>query len=186
MLKTLDLIRSDLKAKACWLYQRDDAAAQLKTALTDGTAAMVLYRLMQGSRRLGLPSLEMIFNKLNVLGAGCIIGRGAEFGPGLVLIHAQGVVINGAVRGGTNVKIEHQVTIGSEKRDSPQLGDGVFVGAGAKILGPVKVGDGARVGANAVVVRDVPAHTTVVGIPAHPTAASEARLEVASVTAEDP
>jgi serine O-acetyltransferase len=76
------------------------------------------------------------------------------------------VVINGSVRGGAGVKIEHQVTIGAEKRQSPQLGDDVFIGAGAKVIGPVRIGDGARVGANAVVVHDVPAHATVVGIPA--------------------
>ena len=58
------------------------------------------------------------------------------------------------------------MTIGAERRQSPVLGDGVFVGAGAKVLGSVRVGDGARIGANAVVVHDVPPHATVVGIPA--------------------
>ena len=75
-------------------------------------------------------------------------------------------MINGRVRGGAGVKVEHQVTIGAERRESPRLGDDVFVGAGAKILGAVSVGTGARVGANAVVVKDVPAFATVVGIPA--------------------
>ena len=79
------------------------------------------------------------------------------------------MVINGAVRGGADIKIEHQVTIGAEKRQSPEIGDGVFIGAGAKIIGPVKIGAGARVGANSVVLHDVEAHTTVVGIPAKPT-----------------
>ncbi len=166
MFETLRLIRSDLRAKARWLYESDGLDAQLKTAATDGTAAMVLYRLMQGARRAHLPALEMLFNKLNTTLGGCIIGRGAEFGPGFVLIHAQGVVINGAVRGGADVKIEHQVTIGAEGRESPVLGDGVFVGAGAKIIGAVTVGDRARIGANAVVVRDVPPETTAVGVPA--------------------
>jgi serine O-acetyltransferase len=66
------------------------------------------------------------------------------------------------------VLIEHQVTIGAEKGKSPSLGDNVFIGCGAKIIGPVTIGNGARVGANAVVVHDVPADTTVVGIPAKP------------------
>ena len=61
---------------------------------------------------------------------------------------------------------EHQVTIGAERRESPVLGNDVFIGAGAKIIGSVTIGDGARIGANAVVVRDVPAHATAVGIPA--------------------
>ena len=68
-----------------------------------------------------------------------------------------GVVINGDVRGGSDVRIEHQVTIGAERRRAPVLGDGVFIGAGAKIIGSVHVGDDVRIGANAVVVRDVPA-----------------------------
>lgn len=169
----LRLIRSDLHAKARWLYDAEDRRALLKALVTDGTAAMVLYRLMQGSRHAGLTVLEMVFNKLNGAIGGCIIGRGAEFGPGFVLVHSQGVVINGAVRGGRDVKIEHQVTIGAEKRKSPVIGDGVFIGAGAKIVGAVTIGDGARVGANAVVVHDVPADTTVVGIPARPVARRE-------------
>src|SRR5205823_4929520 len=98
----------------------------------------------------------MVFNRLNTTCCGCIIGRGAEFGPGFVLVHSIGVVINGSVRGGSDVTIEHQVTIGAEKRGSPVIGTGVFIGAGAKILGAVAIGDGAKVGANAVVVRDVP------------------------------
>jgi serine O-acetyltransferase len=168
MLKTFRLIRSDIAAKARWLYHSDDLSSQLKAATTDGTTAMVLYRLMQGSRRRGLSPLEMVFNKLNVVVGGAIIGRGADFGEEFVLIHAQGVVINGAVRGGKGVHIEHQVTIGAEGRTSPVLGDNVFIGAGAKLVGPVNVGSGARVGANAVVVHDVAENTTVVGVPAKP------------------
>jgi serine O-acetyltransferase len=155
-----------LRAKAAWCYDRADWKAIVKVLLTDGTAAMVLYRLMQWSRKWRLVPLEMLLNKLNGVCCSCIIGRGAEFGPGFVLIHSQGVVINGQVRGGSHVYIEHQVTIGAERRQSPLLGNNVFVGAGAKIIGTVTIGDGARVGANAVVVHDVPAGATVVGIPA--------------------
>jgi serine O-acetyltransferase len=166
MLKLLRLIRSDLRAKAEWCYESHGWKAVLKVLLTDGTPAMIWYRLMQWARRWRLVPFELLFNRLNTMFCGCIIGRGAEFGPGFVLIHSLGVVINGTVRGGTGVKIEHQVTIGAEKRQSPVLGDGVFIGAGAKIIGPVTVGEGARVGANAVVVADVPRFSTVVGIPA--------------------
>lgn len=160
------LLRTDRTQKALWLYESDCASARLKVLFTDGTAAMVLYRLMQWARRWRLAPLEMIFNKMNAVFCNCIIGRGAEFGPGFVLVHSTGVVINGRVRGGANVKIEHQVTIGAERRESPVLGDDVFIGAGAKIIGAVRIGDGARIGANAVVLDDVPAHCTAVGIPA--------------------
>ncbi len=159
-------IRVDLSTKAKWCYGHDDGMAILKTLATDGTFAMILYRLMQWSRRLRLEPLAMLFNKLNAICCQCIIGRGAEFGPGFVLIHSQGVVINSAVRGGDRILVEHQVTIGAERNASPTLGSDIFIGAGAKIIGAVEIGDGAQVGANAVVVDDVPAFATVVGIPA--------------------
>src|SRR3954471_22908143 len=166
MASLFSLIASDLRAKSLWCYESTSWSAIVKTLLTDGTAAMIWYRLMQWARRWRLVPLELLFNRINTFYCNCIIGRGAEFGPGFVLIHGTGIVINGGVRGGANVKLEHQVTIGAERRQSPVLGDDVFVGGGAKVIGPVMVGSGARVGANAVVVHDVPAHATVVGIPA--------------------
>lgn len=162
----LEAIRQDLRAKALWCYQCDDWRSILRTLATDGTAAMLIYRLMQWSRRRRLAPLEMLFNKLNATLCSCIIGRGAEFGPGFVLIHSVGVVINGAVRGGSGIHIEHQVTIGAQRRQSPTLGDNIFIGAGAKIVGGVTVGDGAQIGANAVVLHDVPPGATAVGVPA--------------------
>lgn len=169
MSTTIKLILGDLEGKAQWCYESESWGAVLKALCTDGTLAMICYRLMQASRRHGLGPLEMLFNKLNALN-GCIIGRGAELGPRFVLVHSDGVVINGLVRGGENLIVEHQVTIGAERRASPVLGNDIFIGAGAKIIGAVTVGDGARIGANAVVVHDVASHTTVVGIPARPIA----------------
>jgi serine O-acetyltransferase len=167
MLNAMRLLREDLREKARWCYQSDAPASVVKTLATDGTSAMVLYRLMQGARELGLSPLEMVFGKLNSIVNACVIGRGAEFGPGFVIVHAHGVVINGKVRGGSNVHLEHEVTLGDSGSGAcPVLGSNVYVGAGAKVIGPVAIGDGARVGANAVVVRDVEPDTTVVGIPA--------------------
>jgi len=160
------LVLSDLGAKAEWCYESRRWPAIVKVLLTDGTPAMIWYRLMQFARRWRLAPLEMVFNRMNTICCGCVIGRGADFGPGFVLIHSLGVVINGTVRGGSGVKIEHQVTIGAEKRQSPVIGNDVFLGAGAKILGAVRIGDGAKIGANAVVVTDIPAGATAVGIPA--------------------
>jgi serine O-acetyltransferase len=162
----LQIIHEDFRRKALWCYEATDRRSMFKAFCSDGGTAMVLYRLMQwcGHRRLRL--LEMILNKLNAVMCNCIIGRGAEFGPGLVLIHSTGVVINGSVRGGSGIHIEHQVTIGADQRISPTIGDEVFIGAGAKIIGNVKVGNGARIGANAVVIEDVPQGRTAVGVPA--------------------
>lgn len=165
MITTCKLILSDLRAKAEWCYESRSWTAIVKVLLTDGTAAMIWYRMMQWARRWHLSPLEMFFNRCNSIFCSCIIGRGAEFGPGFVLIHSQGVVINGNVRGGTDIKIEHQVTIGAEKRLFPTLGNNVFLGAGSKIVGGITIGSDVRIGANAVVVKDVPDHATVVGIP---------------------
>jgi serine O-acetyltransferase len=182
MVRAIRLITADIRAKSLWCYESNARRAILKTVLTDGTMAMVLFRLMEASQRAGLGPLAMVFNKLNAVFSSCIIGRGAEFGPGFVLIHAQGVVINANVRGGENVFIEHQVTIGAERRHAPVLGSNIFIGAGAKVIGAVHVGNGVRVGANAVVVHDIPPGVTVVGIPARPVR----RREETIITVEPP
>jgi serine O-acetyltransferase len=169
MLKSLGMLVEDLREKARVSYNGDDLPAIAKVLATDGTLAMVLYRLMQGSRELGLSPLEMVFNKLNSAFGGAVIGRGADFGPGFVMFHSNGVVINGKVKGGAHVHLEHEVTIGDDGAGNfPVLGSNIYVGAGAKIIGGVKVGDGARVGANAVLVHDAPPGSTMVGIPAKP------------------
>lgn len=160
------LFVEDLKAKARWVYGDDRPRTLVKTLLADGTFAMACYRAMQWSQQHRLAPLAMVFNKLNAVFGQCIIGRHADFGPCFVLIHSQGIVINGSVRGGAHVYIEHQVTIGAEKYRSPVLGDHVFIGAGAKIVGAVAIGSHSRIGANAVVVHEVPPGATVVGIPA--------------------
>ncbi|HET9092346.1 MAG TPA: hypothetical protein VFN50_08045 [Acidimicrobiales bacterium] len=116
----------------------------------------------------------------------------AEIGPGLFVAHGQATCI-AAERIGRNCYVHHGVTIGWDYRGerAPVLGDGVFVGTGAAILGEVTIGDGARIGANAVVLCDVPAGATAVGSPArvvatpspsalHPTA--ERTVEEAGVS----
>ncbi len=159
-------IRYDLAAKARWRYGSDSWRSILKVMVADGTFAMAVYRLMQFCQRHHLSPLAMVFNKINVVFGGCVIGRGADFGQAFVLLHSNGVVINAGVRGGSHVYLEHQVTIGSDKGKSPVLGDDVYIGAGAKIIGSIHLGNGVRVGANAVVIHDVPDGCTAVGIPA--------------------
>jgi serine O-acetyltransferase len=91
----------------------------------------------------------------------------ATIGPGLFISHGQGTVL-AAERIGANVHVQQGVTVGWDYRGDrlPRIGDDVFIGAGAKILGAVTIGDGARIGANAVVLGDVPAGRTAVGVPA--------------------
>ena len=101
---------------------------------------------------------------------GIEIHPGATIGRRFFIDHGMGVVIGETTEIGDDCMLYHGVTLGgsslaAEKRH-PTLGDGVVVGAGAKVLGAITLGDNARVGANAVVVKDVPADSTAIGIPA--------------------
>jgi serine O-acetyltransferase len=92
---------------------------------------------------------------------------GTPIGPGLFISHGQGTILS-AERIGANLQVHQGVTVGWDYRGArrPVIGDNVFIGAGAKVLGAIEIGDGALIGANAVVMCDVPAGATAVGIPA--------------------
>ena len=99
---------------------------------------------------------------------GADIPLGTRIGGGLLLPHPTGVVIHPAAVLGPNCLIMSGVTIGASRNGGvPVFGGGVDIGTGAKILGPVRIGDHAQIGANAVIVADVPAGTTAVGVPSH-------------------
>lgn len=101
---------------------------------------------------------------------GIEIHPGAKIGKGLFIDHGMGVVIGETAEVGDNVTIYHGVTLGGTGKDKgkrhPTVGNNVIIGSGAKILGPIIIGDGSKIGANAVVVNEVPAYSTAVGIPA--------------------
>ena len=94
----------------------------------------------------------------------------ARIGPGLLLDHATGIVIGETAVVGANVSLLHHVTLGGTGAAGgdrhPKLGDGVLLGAGVAVLGPVVIGNGAKVGAGSVVMSDVPPRCTAVGVPA--------------------
>ncbi|MBW0017292.1 MAG: serine O-acetyltransferase [Mycobacterium sp.] len=100
---------------------------------------------------------------------GVDIHPGATLGAGLFIDHATGVVIGETAEVGDDVTIFHGVTLGGTGAESgkrhPTIGDRVTIGAGAKVLGAIKVGDDSRIGANAVVVKEVPSSAVVVGVP---------------------
>ncbi|OJZ74453.1 serine O-acetyltransferase [Mycobacterium paraffinicum] len=100
---------------------------------------------------------------------GVEIHPGAVLGPGLFIDHATGVVIGETAEVGEDVTIYHGVTLGGSGRDTgkrhPTIGDRVIIGAGAKVLGAIKIGDDSRIGANAVVVKEVPSSAVVTGVP---------------------
>ncbi|MBD3179807.1 MAG: serine acetyltransferase [Candidatus Latescibacteria bacterium] len=142
----------------------------LRVFFSDGTSAMIMYRMARFFRRIRLGIVGAVILKVNKTLNSCVIGRGVSFGEGFVLMHPVGVVINGAVTGGKNVVLESGVVLGASRNgfpvEVPELGSNIFIGAGAKIIGKVRVGDNVTVGANAVVLSDVPDNSVVVGVPA--------------------
>jgi len=161
-----DLIRADLRAKARWCCCGDSLKQVLRVLGWDGTFATMFYRASQFCYRNHLGLIGAILNQLNPILTHAVIGRRAEFGPGLIILHSIGLVVNTGVRAGTHCTMENGVTIGAEKGRAPVLGNHVYIGSGARIIGGVTVGNNVRIGANAVVVKDVPDNATVVGVPA--------------------
>ena len=164
MFKTL---RGDIQA----VFDRDPAARTTLEVVTcyPGFHALQFHRPAHWlwNRRMRL--LARMVSHLSRFLTGIEIHPGAQIGPGFFIDHGMGVVIGETTEIGENVTLYHGVTLGGtslkkEKRH-PTLGANVIVGAGAKVLGPVKVGDNARIGAGSVVVIDVPPNSTVVGIP---------------------
>jgi serine O-acetyltransferase len=117
--------------------------------------------------RVGTLYLLVLRVRLRMIGErlGFEIPRGV-FGPGLSIAHHGSVTVNGNAVVGRNCRIDAQTTIGDVRGRAPVIGDNVYVGSGARVLGGVVVGDEAAIGANAVVVEDVPAGVTVGGVPA--------------------
>ena len=160
------MLKADLRYKKQFFESQGFAISKLRTLLSDGTSANVLYRMGCWFSKYHLFPFTYATLLLNKWLNGCVIGAGATFGKGLILMHPVGIVINSKVTGGEKVIIESGVVIGDEKGKAPVIGDNVFIGAGAKIVGGISIGDNVKVGANAVVVKDVPSNVTVVGIPA--------------------
>lgn len=154
--------------------QRDPAARSSAEVLLcyPGLHAILWHRLAHGLWNRKRFLLARCTSHLGRWLTGIEIHPAAKIGRRLIIDHGLGVVIGETAEIGDDVYLYHQVTLGgttSERgKRHPTLGSNVIVGAGAKILGNIKVGDGARVGANAVVVQEVLPGETVVGIPARP------------------
>lgn len=154
---------TDRWAELLWVNDRSRMLARLLYAfpefravyyhrLASGNAAGALLGRLAAHLWKSIPGLDL---------------SGTEIGPGLFISHGQATILS-AERIGANLQVHQGVTIGWDYRGDrrPIIGDGVFIGAGAKVLGAITIGDGARIGANAVVVCDVPPGATAVGIPA--------------------
>lgn len=142
-----------------------------------GLHAVAAYRLAHWTWRRGLKLFARWLMHLARWLTGIEIHPGASIGRRFFVDHGMGVVIGETAEIGDDCFLYQGVTLGGTSlkpgKRHPTLDDGVIVGAGAKVLGPITLGKNARVGANAVVVRDVPAGATVVGIPARETSRSD-------------
>jgi serine O-acetyltransferase len=154
------------------VFDRDPAARTFFEVLTTypGVHAILLHRFAHALWGGGFKWLARLFSHLSRWLTGVEIHPGAKIGRRVFIDHGMGVVIGETAEVGDDCTLYHGVTLGGTSwvkgKRHPTLEAGVIIGAGAKVLGPITLGCGAKVGSNAVVVKDVPAGATAVGIPA--------------------
>jgi serine O-acetyltransferase len=164
----LEQLREDIGV----IFDRDPAARSTWEVVTcyPGFHAMVFHRVAHRLWNTGLRWMGRWLAHLARWFTGIEIHPGATIGRRFFIDHGMGVVIGETSVIGDDCTLYHGVTLGgtswNKGKRHPTLGNNVVIGAGAKVLGPIMLGDGARVGSNAVVVKDVPAGATAVGIPA--------------------
>jgi len=162
----------NIKEDIASVFDRDPAARNAIEVLTcyPGLHARILHRMANSLWNANLKWLARFLSHFSRWITGIEIHPGATIGKRFFIDHGMGVVIGETAHIGDDVTLYHGVTLGGtswkEGKRHPTLGNGVVVGAGAKILGPINIGDRATIGSNAVVVKDVPAGATAVGIPA--------------------
>lgn len=168
MAKPFEAFLADLRAP----LDRDPAArGWLDVVLSyPGFHAIVAHRLIHGLYRTGLPILPRFFANIARFLTGIEIHPAARIGKGVFIDHGMGVVIGETAQVGDGCTIYQGVTLGgtslSHAKRHPTLGRNVVVGVNSTVLGAITVGDNARIGGGSVVVKDVPANATVVGVPA--------------------
>ena len=155
-------------------YKKNDPAAHSAAEillLYNGLHATIHYRIAHWLHLHHLRFLARWISQLSKFFTGIEIHPAAVIGRRLVIDHGTGIVIGETAEIGDDCLLYQGVTLGGTGKDvgkrHPTLGNNVMVGSGAKVLGPFKVGDNARIAANAVVLREVPANATVVGVPGH-------------------
>ncbi len=165
------------------IFDRDPAARNWLEVLFcyPGLQALWLHRFAHWLNHLGLPFFPRLISHLSRFFTGIEIHPGAQIGRGVFIDHGMGVVIGETAIVGDYALIYQGVTLGGTGKESgkrhPTLGDHVIVGTGAKVLGNIQLGNNARIGAGSVVLRDVPADCTVVGVPGRIVYRSGERVE---------
>jgi serine O-acetyltransferase len=161
-----------LKEDIAIVFERDPAARTHWEILTTypGVHALLMHRVAHFLWQKRLFWLARFSSHLARFLTGIEIHPGASIGHRVFIDHGMGVVIGETAIIGDDCTLYHGVTLGgtswNKGKRHPTLENGVVIGAGAKILGPITLGAGAKVGSNAVVVKDVPANATAIGIPA--------------------
>ncbi len=173
--ETLRLLKEDLQKQFALSGNPKKTAGLLQLIIRSPHPRflpLVFCRFSRLSLLMGIPFLSYVFSYLNLLLFGLQITPRCEIGGGFFLPHPSGTVI-GAWRIGRNVTVFQQVTLGAKTADMhftiallPEICSNVIIGAGAKVLGGIRLADGVIVGANAVVLDSVGPNSTVVGIPA--------------------
>ncbi len=180
-------MRHDIQA----VLDRDPAARNwFEVAfLYPGLHALWMHRLAHAFWRSGFYFIGRAVSQFSRWWTGIEIHPGAQIGPGFFIDHGMGTVIGETAEIGANVTLYHNVTLGGVSLEKvkrhPTLEDHVVVGAGAQILGPIVIGAHSRIGANSVVVRDVPAHSVVVGVPGRVIIRNGKRLAEPALPGED-
>ena len=145
-----------------------DAKSLAKVVLTsDSYRITALNRAREAATPFHIPLLNHVLRVAQTAVMGIEIGKDVTLGKGVYFVHSLGVVIGGDARIGDRVRFYGNNTVGTAKDNGyPTIEDDVWIGAGARILGPVRIGARSRIGANAVVLQDVPPDSVAVGIPA--------------------
>ncbi len=166
------------------VFDRDPAAVNfLEVLLTySGLHAIIIYRITHLLNRAHIPFFPRWFSQIGKFLTGIEIHPGARIGKRFFIDHGMGVVIGETTIVGDDVLLYQGVTLGGtglEKgKRHPSIGNNVVVGAGAKVLGNIMIGDNSYIGANAVVIKDVPPNSTVVGVPGRVTKQDGKKLDV--------
>lgn len=155
------------------IYQNDPAAKGLECILYPGLHAIICHRYISNHLyKWKLRFLARLVSQTNRFFTGIEIHPGAEIGKGFFIDHGSAIVIGETAVIGTNCTLFHNVTIGGTGKHTgkrhPSIGNNVFIGTGATLLGPIIVGDNVKVGAESVIImHDIPSNCTVVGAPGH-------------------
>lgn len=174
------LFRQEIKS----VFEKDPAATNyIEVLLTySGLHAVIFYRISHALSKVGVPFFPRYISQMGRFFTGIEIHPGAMIGKRFFIDHGMGVVIGETTIIGDDVLIYQGVTLGGTGKERgkrhPTVGNNVVMGAGAKVLGDITIGDNSYIGSNAVVIKDVPPNSTVVGIPGRITKQEGRKIDI--------